>query len=167
MKVTPEQKKSCHAAVIKEYQKDAVQPGFRKGHVPLDMVEKLANPANIFMATLEDLVNNGIQQIINAHPDQRWIGQIYNLDTNNYKDENEDGVISFSLDVFPEVAVKNDDWKKQKTEQYTTEVTQDEMDNTIDQLRSSYASFDDVELVDTSSLMRLKIAFLDEKGEAL
>ena len=46
--VTPEQKKACHDAVLLEYQKEAVQPGFRKGHVPLNMVEKLANPANIF-----------------------------------------------------------------------------------------------------------------------
>lgn len=167
VKVTPEQKKSCHDSVIKEYQKDAVQPGFRKGHVPLPMVEKLANPATVFMATMEDLVNGAIQQIVTQHSDIRWIGQIYNMDTSDFKDENSDGTVSFSLDVFPEVIVKNDAWKKQAMEQYTTQVSADEIEKTVDQLRSSYATFDDVDVVDESSLMRLKISFVDKKGDTI
>lgn len=165
--VTPEQKKACHDAVLLEYQKEAVQPGFRKGHVPLNMVEKLANPANIFMATLEDLVNGAIQQIIAANPDVRWIGQIYNLDTSKTGEQTEEGIITFSLDVFPEVKAKDDKWTKQKTEKYSTEVTQADIDTTVDQLRSSYATFDDVDVVTDTSLMRLKIAFLDKKGEEI
>lgn len=161
--VTPEQKKACHETVIKEYQKDAVQPGFRKGHVPLAMVEKLANPATIFMATMEDIVNEAIQQIVTAHPDMRWIGQIYNLDTSNFKDMSEEGTVSFALDVFPEIEQKNDAWKKEKVSAYSTEVTQEDIDTALDQLRSSSATFDDVEIVTATSLMRLKIAFLDKK----
>lgn len=164
VKITPEQKKACHDAVIKEYQKDAVQPGFRKGHVPLDMVEKLANPATVFMATMEDLVNGAIQQIVTQHPDIRWIGQIYNLDSANFKEQNEAGSLSFTLDVFPEVIQKNDTWKKQKVSPYTTEVTSDDIEKTLDQLRSSYATFEDVEQVTETSLMRLKISFIDKKG---
>ena len=164
VKVTPDQKKKAHEAVIREYQKDAVQPGFRKGHVPLHMVEKLANQATVFMATLEDLVNDAIQQIVTTYSDKRWIGQIYNLDTSEFKDEQTEGTVSFSLDVFPEVTAKNDTWKKQKVEAYETKVTQEDIDATVDQLRSSYATFDDVDTVDESSLMRLKISFLDKKG---
>ena len=167
VKVTPDQKKKAHEAVIREYQKDAVQPGFRKGHVPLHMVEKLANQATVFMATLEDLVNDAIQQIVTTYSDKRWIGQIYNLDTSDFKDEQTEGTVSFSLDVFPEVTAKNDTWKKQKVEAYETKVTQEDIDATVDQLRSSYATFDDVDTVDESSLMRLKISFLDKKGVAL
>lgn len=165
--VTPEQKKACHETVIKEYQKDAVQPGFRKGHVPLAMVEKLANPATIFMATMEDIVNEAIQQIVTAHPDMRWIGQIYNLDTSNFKDMSEEGTVSFALDVFPEIEQKNDAWKKEKVSAYSTEVTQEDIDTALDQLRSSSATFDDVEIVTATSLMRLKIAFLDKKWDAI
>ena len=164
VKVTPEQKKSCYEAVIKEYQKDAVQPGFRKGHVPLAMVEKLANPASIFMATMEDIVNEAIQQVVTANPDMRWIGQLYNLDTSNFKDMSEEGTVSFSLDVFPEIQQKNDSWKKQKVTPYDTKVTQEDINTAIDQLRSSSATFDDVEQVTESSLMRLKITFLDKDG---
>ena len=167
VKVTAEQKKACHEAVIKEYQKDAVQPGFRKGHVPLAMVEKLANPATIFMATMEDIVNEAIQQIVTAQPDIRWIGQIYNLDTSEFKDMTEEGSVSFSLDVFPEIQQKNDTWKKQKVAPYTTEVNEDDITTAIDQLRSSSATFEDVEKVSKTSLMRLKIAFLDKKWEAI
>lgn len=165
--VTPEQKQACHQAVLLEYQKEAVQPGFRKGHVPLAMVEKLANPANIFMASLEEIVNGAIQQIMEEHGDKRWIGQIYNLDTSKINNNDTEGVLSFHLDVFPEVQAKNDAWKKHKVEKYSTEVTQEDIDATVDQLRSSYASFDDVDVVTDTSLMRLKITFLDKEGTDL
>ncbi len=165
--VTPEQKQACHDAVIKEYQKDAVQPGFRKGHVPLNMVEKLANPATVFMATMEDLVNGAIQQIITQTPDVRWIGQIYNLDTAHFKEQNEEGTLSFTLDVFPEVITKNDTWTKEKVKAYTMEVTDEDVDTALDQLRSSYATFDDVDVVTDTSLMRLKITFLDKQREEI
>lgn len=165
--VTPEHKQACHQAVLLEYQKEAVQPGFRKGHVPLAMVEKLANPANIFMASLEEIVNGAIQQIMEAHGDKRWIGQIYNLDTSKINNTNEEGVLSFHLDVFPEVQEKNDAWKRHKVEAYSTVVTDEDVSATVDQLRSSYATFDDVDAVTETSLMRLKVTFLDKDGADL
>lgn len=91
--ITPEQQEACHMAVLKEYQKEAVQPGFRKGHVPLAMVEKLANPATVFMATLEEIVRSALDQVISKHPDIRWIGQIYNIDTSKLQNKGENGTL--------------------------------------------------------------------------
>ncbi len=165
--ITAEQKKQYRDRVVLEYQKDATKPWFRKWHVPLAMVEEMLNPGAVMMAVLEELMNQAIQQVVEAHAEKRWIWQAYGLNTNDYKDTDESGTISFSLDIFPEVIEKNDKWKKHTEKAYSTDVTQDEINGTVDQLRSSYAQFDDVEVVDTESLMRLKISHQDKKREQL
>jgi FKBP-type peptidyl-prolyl cis-trans isomerase (trigger factor) len=75
----------------------------------------------------------------------------------------ESGRLSFTLDVFPEVVEKNTAWKKHKAEKYSTEVTQEDINATLDQLRSSYAQFEDVDIVGTDSLMRLKVSYQNKK----
>ena len=163
--ITAEQKKQYRDLVVLEYQKEATKPWFRKWHVPLHMVEEMLNPGSVMMAVLEEIVNQSVKQTIETYPDNRWIGQVYGLNTSEYKDDKETGTISFSLDTFPEVAIKDDKWKKHTQKAYSTEVTDEEVNATLDQLRSSYAQFDDVEVVDTESLMRLKISHMDKKGE--
>jgi trigger factor len=163
--ITAEQKKQYRDLVVLEYQKEATKPWFRKGHVPLSMVEEMLNPGSVMMAVLEEIVNQAVKQTIDTYPDNRWIWQVYALDTAGYKEDTESGTISFHLDVFPEVVEKNDKWKKHTEKAYSTEVTQAEVDATLDQLRSSYAQFDDVDVVDTASLMRLKITQQDKKWE--
>lgn len=165
--VTPEQKKYYRDAVITQYQKEATKPWFRKGHVPLSMVEEMLNPGTVLMATLEEIINQAVKQTVESHPDVRWMGQVYGLDTNNYKSDTESGTFLFYLDVFPEVTQKDDKWKKHTQKAYSTEVTQEEINATLDQLRSSYAQFDDVDVVEASSLMRLKVTYEDKKGEIL
>jgi len=161
--VSAEQKKQYRDLVVLEYQKEATKPWFRKGHVPLPMVEEMLNPASVMMAVLEEIVNQAVKQTIDVYPDKRWIWQVYWLDTAGYKEDSESGTISFHLDVFPEIIEKNDKWKKHTEKAYSTEVTQAEVDATLDQLRSSYAQFDDVDVVDAESLMRLKLSHIDKK----
>lgn len=165
--ISAEQKKQYRDLVVLEYQKEATKPGFRKGHVPLAMVEEMLNPGSVMMAVLEEFVNQAVKQTVEAHPDTRWIGQVYKLDTTEFKTDTESGILSFCLDVFPELVEKNDTWKKHTEKAYSTEVTDDEINATVDQLRSSYAQFDDVDVVDASSLMRLKLAHMDKKGDQL
>lgn len=165
--ISAEQKKQYRDLVVLEYQKEATKPWFRKGHVPLPMVEEMLNPGSVMMAVLEEIVNQAVKQTIESYPDNRWIGQVYGLDTAGYKEDSEAGTISFHLDVFPEIVEKNDKWKKHTEKAYSTEVTKSEVDATLDQLRSSYAQFDDVDVVDTESLMRLKISHMDKKGEQI
>lgn len=165
--ISPEQKKQYRDVVVLEYQKEATKPWFRKGHVPLPMVEEMLNPGAVMMAVLEELVNQAVKQTIETYPDNRWIGQVYGLNTSDYKDENQSGTISFSLDVFPEVVAKDKKWEKHTEKAYSTDLTEEEVQATLDQLRSSYAQFDDVDVVDAESLMRLKISHMDKKWEQL
>ncbi len=123
----------------------------------------MVDPNTVMMATLEEIMNQALQQVVESYKDYKWIGQAYNLNTKDYKDANESGKLSFSLDVFPEVVEKNVTWKKHKADKYSTVVTQEDIDATVDQLRSSYAQFEDVEIVDTESLMRLKVTYQNKK----
>lgn len=165
--VTADQKKSYRNAVMTEYQKEATKPWFRKGHVPLHMVEEMVNPGSVIMAVLEEVMSDALKQVVESNPDHKWIGQAYNLNTNEYKDDNQSGTLSFSLDVFPEVTEKNTNWKKEKPKAYSVEVTKEEINTTVDQLRSNYAQFDDVDVVDADSLMRIKMTHQDKKWNAL
>lgn len=165
--VTADQKKSYRNAVMTEYQKEATKPWFRKGHVPLQMVEEMVNPGSVIMAVLEEVMSDALKQVVESNPDHKWIGQAYNLNTNEYKDDNQSGILSFSLDVFPEVTEKNANWKKEKPKAYSVEVTKEEINTTVDQLRSNYAQFDDVDVVDADSLMRIKMTHQDKKWNAL
>lgn len=165
--VSADQKKEYRTAVMTEYQKEATKPGFRKGHVPLHMVEEMVNPGSVVMAVLEEVMSDSLKYVVESHPDHKWIGQAYNLNTNDYKDDAQSGTLSFTLDVFPEVIEKNKDWKKEKPKAYTVDVTDEEVNMTLDQLRSNYAQFDDVDVVDADSLMRIKMTHQDKKWNAL
>jgi trigger factor len=145
--------------ILIEYQKDATKPWFRKGHVPLAMVEQMLNPGAIMMASIEEFVNRGINEAIQAHPEYKWIGQPYNLDTSKYEDEKNPS-LTWSLDVYPEVVVKDDKRKKIKKSAYSTEVTQSEVDATVEQLRSSYANFEDAAEIADEVLTRAKVTYL-------
>lgn len=160
--VSPQEKESLRNTALLEYQKDATKPGFRKWHVPLSMVEQMVNPGTLMMAIIEELINDGIQQILSQYPDHKFIGQPYGLDTTHYNDEDK-AFLKFSLDVYPDLVEKNKKWKDIKAVAYDTAVTQQEIDATVDQLRSSYANFDVAEEVVEGVLSRVKVTYLHKK----
>ena len=65
----------------------------------------------------------------------------------------------FTLDVYPEVIQKDTKWEKIKKSPYNTDVTKDEIETTINQLRSSYATFEDVSAIDKEVLVRAKVTY--------
>ncbi len=167
VEMSADQKKKVYDQVLLDYQKDASEPGFRKWHVPLHLVEKKINQGTLFMWVLEHHVNNCIQQILEEHGDKKWIGQIYNLDTKDYGDQENNGTIVFTLDVFPEVKEKDKKRKNHTAKWFDPVVSDEDIQTALNQLRSSYAGFDDVPEVTATSLMRLKITFLDKDAKEI
>ncbi len=123
------------------------------------MVEQMMNPGAITMASMEEFVNKGINQAIANHPDYRWIGQPYALDMSKYEDEKNPSLV-FSLDVYPEVVQKDAKWEKIKKSAYSTDVAQSDVDATVEQLRSSYANFEDAAEIADEVLTRAKVTYL-------
>jgi len=64
---------------LQAFQKDMTEPGFRKWHVPLDIVEKKINPAYLEMGILEEIVHQGVKKVIDENKDIKFIGNIYDL----------------------------------------------------------------------------------------
>ena len=125
------------------------------------MVEQMLNPSSVMMACIEEIINKAINQIISEKKEYHFIGQPYALDMKDYDSENPS--LSFSLDVYPVLVEKDTKWKKVKVTPYTTELTEEEITGTLDQLRSSYADFQDVAEVAEDVLTRIKITYLNGK----
>ena len=160
--VTAEEKSTMRTAVLLEYQKDATKAWFRKWHVPLPMVEQMLNPGAIMMASIEEFVNRAIQQAVEQYPNYKWIGQPYGLDTSKYEHD-QSGTLSFYLDVYPDIVEKDEKRKKVKKDKYKTDVSQDEIDATVNQLQSSYATFEDAAVIEPEVLTRVKLTYAQKK----
>ena len=63
--------------VLLSFQKDMEKPGYRKGHVPLDMVEKSVDPKYFEMAITEHIINHVLTDVLQNNSDIRFIGEPY------------------------------------------------------------------------------------------
>ena len=91
------------AHVLKDFQKDLKMPGFRTGFVPMHLVEEQVQPQYLTMGIFEHLVNIGLQTLLKSNPELRFIGEPYDLKQDK---KGEETLVTFKLDVFPEVEVK-------------------------------------------------------------
>lgn len=144
---------------LQQFQKEMKEPGFREGHVPLDIVEKKVNPAYIEMAMLEEVVHAGTKQLIEEHPEIKFIGNIYDLN----RDEKDDTtLITFKLDVYPDIEVKNEDWKKIQPEVIDSKATDQELEETLMNLRKQYANYEQVDTIATDTVFKVQFKLLDK-----
>ncbi len=91
--------------VLKEYQKDTDIAGFRKGQVPLSMVEKNIKPEYLKMSIVEHIVNHGIQQVLKENADIKFIGEPHSF---SQDEKGETTTIKLLIDVYPEVEIKGE-----------------------------------------------------------
>ncbi|HCL26971.1 MAG TPA: trigger factor, partial [Candidatus Latescibacteria bacterium] len=146
-------------AAMRRYQKRLEIPGFRKGKVPLKVIEKRFGPS-IRHGVIEDL----LPALIREAAEQTGLvpagsPRITALD------EVEDGGLTFtaSIDIWPEVEVQGDDVLE--LEQLAHEVTDAEIDEQIEELRGRNASERSVErALATGDVLIADLQRLDEEG---
>ncbi len=160
--VTPDDMAAHKQKALANFQKEMKEPGFRDGQVPLDIVEKKVNPAYVEMAILEEVVHAGTKQIIEEHEDKKFIGTIYNLDR---KEENEQTLITFFLDVYPEVSTKNDKWQSLTIDKIDDTPTPEEIDETLTNLRKQYADYKACDAITPACVFKVKFVLKDDAGE--
>jgi FKBP-type peptidyl-prolyl cis-trans isomerase (trigger factor) len=49
---------------LKDYQKDLTLPGFRKGFVPINLVEENIQTEYLTLGVYETLINKGLQEVV-------------------------------------------------------------------------------------------------------
>ncbi|MFA5747500.1 MAG: trigger factor [Candidatus Absconditabacterales bacterium] len=162
--VTPEEKETAKLKILKDFQKNLELPGFRKGFVPLDAVEKNVQAEYITVGVFENIINAGLQQIIKETPDLKLIGEPYDIDQ---KEKDSKTILTMKLDVFPEVIVSNSDWEKEHFDEIDNNPTKEEIDNAMTSLKKNYADYKDTDLIKEDTISKLSIEYLAKDGAVL
>jgi trigger factor len=155
---------TLHQKALQSLQSEVKVPGFRPGHVPLHMVEKQIQPQYLKMAYMEEVVNASIKSILKEHEDKKFIGQPYDLSDEKKEDLL---VLTYKLDTYPEVEVKNDGWKKLTVAAVDTAVTKDEITQALQNLAKQYADYSDAESIGPKTLVKAKYSMNDKDGNEL
>jgi len=161
---TPEDQSKEKQHVLLTFQKDMEKPGYRKGHVPLDVVEKNIDPQYFEMAITEHIINHALQHIIAENSSIKFIWEPYWYNQNKKDDET---IITIFLDVYPEVEIKKDDWKKEAIKPISTKVEENEINEALQNLRKNYADYQDTEILEKDTVSKIALNFVNKKGETL
>ncbi|MBO4203449.1 hypothetical protein J5893_01255 [bacterium] len=150
--------------VLKHFQADMSLQGFRKGHVPMDLVEKNLQPGYLEMAIIEHIANHGIQEVLKENESIKFIGEPY-----GFSQQEKDGVttLTLKLDVFPEVEVTNEKWKEKKIKKLNVKVEAPEIEQSLVNLKKNFADYQDAETIALDTVSKIALEWLDKKGEVL
>lgn len=150
--------------VLAEFQKDVEVQGFRKGHVPLDLVEKNVKPEYITIGIYEHVINHGIQEILQEQPDKKFIGEPYDVKPEKVGDKI---VVSFKLDVYPEVKIVDENWKKQTIKKINSIPDKKEIDDALLNLKKNYADYQDADAIQADTVSKVIMEFLNKENEVI
>lgn len=162
--VSAEEMAQAKASALQKFQKDIKAPGFRQGHVPLDMVEQKVSPEYIMMGALEEAIHQGTKQLLAEHQDKKFIGTLYDL---NQAAKDGATEITFKLDIYPEVVAKNDTWQKYKFPALDSTPEPKEIDETLANLQRQYANYLPADEVTDKALCKVACSFEDAEGVVL
>lgn len=164
LEVTQEEMVANKNKVLKQFQKDMDLKGFRKGEVPLDMVEKNVQPTYMQLALFEEAVHQGTMQVVKEHEEIKFIGNIYDL-----QQEEKDGTITFSykLDIYPEVEIKNADWEKKSFGKVDSKPSEKELEETLGNLQKQYADYKEFDTIEADTVAKISFKILDTAGEEI
>ena len=161
---TNDDKSSEKQHVLLSFQKDMEKPGYRKGHVPLDIVEKNVDPQYFEMAITEHIINHALQHILAENSDIKFIGEPYGYNQNKKDDET---IVTIMLDVYPEVEIKKDEWKKESIKPISSKVEEKEIDEALHNLKKQYADYQDTDKIEKDTVSKISLNFVDKKWETL
>ena len=161
--ISPDEYKKFEEKALKELGKDINIPGFRPGHAPLDLIKQKIDPRYLEGAVYETIVNQAISDLLKENKYQ-LIWNIYDFNTS--KEDDGSVKISFKIDVYPEVKVKNQNYEAVEPQLPNLEVSDEEVEKAIEGLKAQFADYQDVEKVDTEkSYVKLDLEYLNDKGE--
>ncbi len=149
-------------SAMRRHQKRLEIPGFRKGKVPLKVIEKRFGPS-IRHGVIEDL----LPTLIHEASEQAGLVPAGSPRITAF-DQPEGGGLTFtaSIDIWPEVEVQGDE--SLEIEKVSHEVTDAEIDEQIEELRTRNASERSVERsLASGDVLIADLQRLDEEGNAV
>ena len=160
-----EDKSKVRGHVLEHFAKDMKIPGFRAWKIPTHIVEQNIQPMYVEMAITEHLINDAIQDILKENQDIKFIGEPYGYET---KDEKGTTVVTFHLDVYPEVKVEGKKWESIKMKAIKAEATEKEVEDSLLNIQKNYADYKDAETIsDKNTISKLWLEFVDKDGNTV
>jgi trigger factor len=160
------EKKDYQAQVemqLRQYRQKAEVPGFRKGMVPLGMLRKLYGK-NVMANEVEKCVLDNLTKYIREN-DLRILGNPLSSETEQKTidfDTQEDFEFYFDLAFSPQLDIKLN--KRDKLNYYIINVDDEMLQQQIDSYRRDFGSYDMVEDVEETDLVKGTLSELDENG---
>jgi len=144
---------------LKDFQKDLNLPWFRKGFVPMHLVEEHIKPEYISLSIYENLINKWLQEVVSEQSSIKFVWEPYDI---KQEKDWENTIITLKLDIFPEVEVKNKDWISLDMQTISTKATKQEIDEALIRLRKNYADYKDSDIIWRNSISKVSMSFLDK-----
>ncbi len=151
--------------VLKSLQVHVTKPGFRKGHVPLNVVEKEYDPMfisyEVEKRSLEKALDKYLKESgLRFYPDS--------IQVTDRKEKGDDLIFECNVEVEPEINIP-DIKKVSKPHKYEVKTDKKEFEDYKDSVRKSYATWEDPKdlfKVENTSYVRLKITCSVKKEES-
>lgn len=160
-----EDKSKVRGHVLEHFAKDMKIPGFRAWKIPTHIVEQNIQPMYVEMAITEHLINDAIQDILKEKQDIKFIGEPYGYET---KEDKGTTVVTFHLDVYPEVKVEGKKWESIKMKAIKAEATEKEVEDSLLNIQKNYADYKDAETIsDKNTISKLWLEFVDKDGKTV
>jgi trigger factor len=148
---------------IKDLRKKAIIPGFRKGMVPLSRIQQMYGKS-VLIEEVNRLVVNKLHDYIKeeklnvlGEPLPSEVQEPFDFDNQ------EDYSFTFDLGLMPQIDISLS--KEDQLPYYSIEVTDNMIDEQIDNFRASYGSYDLVEEIEERDMVKGVLTELDENGE--
>lgn len=158
------QRNNYYQQAINDFAKTYKKDGFRAGKVPLEIVKKEVNPLYFDMDAINDIINDSINQLLEEHKDHKFIGEPYELDRKNNENE---VVLNYKLDVYPEVEVSNDNRKSARIEPMSIVIDDKEINEAVKWLQEQYATYVDTDQIGHHTVDRLKAIYMNADSEEI
>lgn len=126
--------KQCHDKAVESLGRNAKVPGFRKGHVPMEVLERAIDPARVADVEINEAVNATLVELIEKEDIQPLDQPVINL--TKYV-PNQTIEYTATIEVVP--PVKLADVKKLETKRPEVKVADKEVNEVIERLRTNAA----------------------------
>ena len=123
-----------HTAAVKRLGKDAKVPGFRRGHVPLEVLERTIDPARLGSLEIDGAINQSVVEII-ARENLQLLDQP-KVSVTKYVPND---TLEFTVEIEVVPPVKLADPTKLKVKKPAVKVDKQQIDEVIQRLRVSSA----------------------------
>ncbi len=150
---------------LRDYSKKANIPGFRAGHAPKSMIEKMVGN-NLLLEEINTLASKGLFDYIEEHK-LNVLGQPVMNDDTKIDELNKTAAYTFSFDIGLSPEIELNISAADTFTKYTVEVTPEMIDDEVERMTKRFGNLTDVDVVGENDMVYVGLTELLESGEVL